>query len=122
MPASVNYIASEWEALGYHFDADYNFVPIEGFTIYGYPNTAAEAYAKEKGFTFVALAPPVPLGDATEDGNVDMKDVLLVRKFIAGLAAAINRYAADVNADNSVDMKDVLLIRKYIAGLIKNFA
>ena len=118
VPASVTYIASEWEALGYHFDADYNFVPIEGFTIYGYPNTAAEAYANEKGFPFVALAPPVSLGDADEDGNITMKDVLLVRKSIAGLVAGINRYAADVDGDGNVTMKDVLMIRKFIAGLV----
>lgn len=29
--------------------------PIEGFTIYGYPNTAAEKYAQENKFTFVSL-------------------------------------------------------------------
>ncbi|MCM1307806.1 MAG: leucine-rich repeat domain-containing protein [Butyrivibrio sp.] len=31
------------------------FVKIPDFTIYGYPNTAAEAYAKENGFAFIAL-------------------------------------------------------------------
>ena len=56
------------------------------------------------------------LGDVDGDGEVSMKDVLLVRKFIAGLVDSIDESAADYNADGSVDMKDVLLIRKFIAG------
>ena len=62
-------------------------------------------------------------GDANRDTNVDMKDVLLIRKFIAHLVQDedINFPAADVNFDGSVDMKDVLLIRKFIAHLIDGF-
>ena len=58
------------------------------------------------------------LGDVDGDGEVSMKDVLLVRKFIAGMVDSIDESAADYNADGSVDMKDVLLIRKFIAGLL----
>ena len=50
-----------------------------------------------------------------------MKDVLKIRKFIAGISSDIDETAADVNRDGSVDMKDVLLIRKFIAGLIASF-
>ena len=60
-------------------------------------------------------------GDADGDGQVSMKDVLLVRKFIAGLVSGIDTSAADVNGDGHVDMKDVLLLRKFIAGLITSF-
>ncbi|MBR3290430.1 MAG: metallophosphoesterase, partial [Clostridia bacterium] len=52
------------------------------------------------------------------DSSVDMKDVLVLRKYIAGMSGEINLVAADVNGDSSVDMKDVLMIRKYIAQLI----
>ena len=55
-------------------------------------------------------------GDLNDDGVVDMKDVLLLRKFIANLTTLSDETVADVNADNSVDMKDVLLMRKYIAN------
>ena len=57
-------------------------------------------------------------GDANSDGAVNMKDVLAIRKCIAGLSADIDLVAADANADGVVNMKDVLSIRKYIAGLI----
>ena len=64
-------------------------------------------------------------GDADGDGEVSMKDVLRIRKFIAGVIKGdflmTDFFAADVNHDNSVDMKDVLLIRKFIAGLIDKF-
>lgn len=63
------------------------------------------------------------LGDANCDKNVDMKDVLTVRKIVANYTEGLvyNEELADVNQDDSVDMKDVLLIRKYIAGLIEKF-
>lgn len=59
------------------------------------------------------------LGDAYEDGQVDMKDVLAMRRYIAGFPAdtLFNIVNADVNKDQTIDMKDVLYLRKYIAGV-----
>ena len=57
-------------------------------------------------------------GDATGDGSVDMKDVLTIRKTIAGLDGDVDKSAADVDGDGELTMKDVLMIRKFIAGLI----
>ena len=56
------------------------------------------------------------LGDADGDGDVTMKDILQVRKAIAGLENNIDEQAADFNRDGNVDMKDVLLARKFIAS------
>ena len=58
-------------------------------------------------------------GDGNGDGVVDMKDVLLLRKFLAGLADEIDQLNADVNVDKSLDMKDVLMIRKFLAHMIE---
>lgn len=57
------------------------------------------------------------LGDATGDGAVNMKDVLAVRKFVAGLTSEIDVAAADTNGDGRVNMKDVLNVRKIVAGI-----
>ena len=59
--------------------------------------------------------------DANGDGNVDMRDVLVTRQFLAGLIDEdeVNYDAADVNGDGSVDARDVLMMRKFIAGLIE---
>ena len=48
-----------------------------------------------------------------------MKDVLTIRKTIAGLGGDVDKEAADVDGDGELTMKDVLTIRKFIAGLIE---
>ena len=55
-------------------------------------------------------------GDANGDGFMNMKDVLAVRKFLAGLDSALTN-DADVNGDGAVNMKDVLAMRRFLAGL-----
>ena len=50
-PASVTSISDE--SFGYYDDN--GLQKIDGFTIYGYPGTAAETYAAENVFAFVAL-------------------------------------------------------------------
>ena len=52
IPASVTSI--EFQALGYYHD-DSGTKKVDGFTILGYSGSAAEAYANENNFTFIAL-------------------------------------------------------------------
>ena len=59
------------------------------------------------------------LGDATGDGNVNMKDVLVLRKFLAGMDVVYNAQNSDVTGDGTVNMKDVLMLRKYLAGIME---
>lgn len=56
-------------------------------------------------------------GDANDDGAVNMKDVLIIRKSIAGLLVTLNKHNADVTPDGAVNTKDVLTLRKFLAGL-----
>ena len=58
------------------------------------------------------------LGDANDDGAVNMKDVLLMRKYLAEMDVSYNEQNADVNVDGEVNMKDVLMLRKYLADMI----
>ncbi len=61
------------------------------------------------------------IGDANGDGAVNMKDVLVLRKVLAGMSVeGYVEAAADVTADGAVNMKDVLQLRKFIAGLVKS--
>ena len=56
-------------------------------------------------------------GDVNNDGVVDLKDVILIRRFIVGgWDVDVDTEAADVNNDGVVDLKDVILIRRFIAG------
>ncbi len=61
------------------------------------------------------------LGDANDDGFVNMKDVLTLRKVLADFDVPINNFNADVNRDSLVNMKDVLMIRQFLADIIKSF-
>ena len=58
-------------------------------------------------------------GDANGDGLVTLKDVLLLRRVVAGVATLPEVYAdnADVNRDGIVTLKDILLLRKVVAGV-----
>lgn len=56
-------------------------------------------------------------GDANGDEVIDLKDVIIIRRYIAGgWNMDINTENADVNNDDKIDLKDVILIRRYIAG------
>ena len=60
--------------------------------------------------------PDVVYGDANGDDSVNMKDVLFLRKYIAGYNIEINKTNCDLNMDEAINMKDVLILRKHIAG------
>lgn len=53
-------------------------------------------------------------GDINSDGNVDLKDVTLIRRLVTGYNVTANKSAADVNGDGEITMKDVVLIRRYV--------
>ena len=55
-------------------------------------------------------------GDANVDQNVNLKDVLVLRQYLAGLAQLTSVPHADVNGDGEVNMKDVLMLRRYLLG------
>lgn len=57
-------------------------------------------------------------GDANDDCEVNMKDVLIIRKYLAGISVSIDMKTADADGSGEVNMKDVLLLRKYIANII----
>ena len=62
--------------------------------------------------------------DANDDGRIDMKDVLAVRKYMAKIIGKrdINFLAADVNVDSLVNAHDLLYIRKVILSIITDVA
>ena len=72
--------------------------------------TAAETTGTE--------ATELKAGDANADNEVNMKDVLTIRKYLAGLDVVIDLNGADAMADGEVNMKDVLALRQFLAGII----
>ena len=58
------------------------------------------------------------LGDVNKDGVVDIKDVTVLRRYLAGTTAEadVDVQASDCNGDGVVDIKDVTILRRYLAG------
>lgn len=98
------------------------FSGCNNLTIYGYTGTAAENYALENGFTFIALD-EITLGDVNEDGAIDYFDAMAVLQYDAELIELtdIQLLAGDVNHDGSVDSFDAVKILQYDAELIGDF-
>ena len=115
IPESVTHIG--WRAFGYYLDYEtFEEKKMSDFHIYCHRGTDAERYAFENDIEYTLLKRPnADYGDANCDGNIDMLDVLLIRKYIAKQPIELDTNIADVTCDDSVDMLDVLLIRKYIA-------
>lgn len=56
-------------------------------------------------------------GDLNEDTSIDVRDVILLRKFIAGgYEVIIDEDSADVLKDGILNVKDVTTLRRFIAG------
>ncbi len=70
----------------------------------------------------VTEAPAILYGDANEDGKINMKDVLLLRQYLAnydydtGVSTVSIGAGADANGNGTINMKDVLLLRQYLAN------
>lgn len=74
----------------------------------------------EKVTDYAAAAePPAPdfiLGDADDNGQVDVQDVLRVLQYAAGWDTSVSN--ADVTNDGAVDVNDAVRILQYCAGEI----
>lgn len=57
------------------------------------------------------------VGDVNNDGSIDLKDVVLLRRSLTGgWDVTVDDAYADVNRDGAVDLKDVVILRRYLAG------
>ncbi len=100
----------------------------EGYTIDGFDSsttgtkTVMVQYGGQTATFVVEIKEAECLyGDANGDQIIDMKDVVLLRKYMAEFDYDLNtstvavEAGADVNGDGVFDMKDVVLLRKYMA-------
>ncbi len=89
------------------------FEGCEGLTVYGTKGSAAETFAKDKGFDFFAIV----WGDANEDQKVTALDIIRYKKYLSsdGITMGIG---ADTNGDNAYDSTDVAKLKRYFAELV----
>jgi len=56
-------------------------------------------------------------GDLNDDGDIDLADLMLLRRHLAGWTdLGLNGEAADCNGDGDIDLADLMLLRRYLAG------
>lgn len=93
------------------------FSKCDNLTIYGYSNSYAETYAEENGINFVALDKKTLYGDVNLDGKIDVIDVTLLQRYIAGESVLTDDAvkAADFYKDRIIDVLDVTAIQTFIA-------
>ncbi|MCR5122591.1 MAG: hypothetical protein K6B74_09260 [Ruminococcus sp.] len=56
------------------------------------------------------------LGDVDNDNDVDIDDLTLLQKSVAGWRVSINKKNADVYPDGDIDIYDLAVLQQYIAG------
>ena len=102
----------------YGHTINYSYIKVSVFRNAASESTATEPSVettkKAAGTTRIEV---LYYGDANGDGSVNMKDVLILRKFLAGMDVTLVDEAADVTIDGDVNMKDVLLLRKFLANI-----
>ena len=54
-------------------------------------------------------------GDINGDGSIDIKDVTILKQYLAKWKVSINAENADVNGDGEINIKDLTLIKQFIA-------
>ncbi len=111
IPKSITMIQN---AFGYYFEKGQGILKVEDFTIYGYADTEAEAYATSHEFDFVVLEDVK--GDINNDTVADVKDVTTLQMHLASYDVEVNENALDVNGNSVVDVTDVTTLQMLLAG------
>lgn len=75
---------------------------------------SATAYSKVA--TITVQSKPHVTGDLDGDGEANMKDVTLLKRYLAGWDVEIRTDDADFNGDGELNMKDVTILKRYLAG------
>lgn len=91
---------------------------IIGRDVYGY--TAASPFElQDKVYLGQIDEPPLAVGDVNADDVVDIRDVTMVQRYLAGILTLDSRQlaAADFVGDGQVDISDATFIQRYIAHL-----
>ena len=61
-------------------------------------------------------------GDANGDGEINTKDIILIRRYVAakdpitGISTIEVSTGADANGDGEINTKDIILVRRYVAA------
>ena len=109
IPASVKTLGKY--AVGYY---GVGYVE-DDFTINCYTGTEAHRYAVANGINYELLdSDGIKSGDVNGDGNIDMKDITDLQRYVNGWKVAIVPTGADVDVSGEINMKDITTLQKLI--------
>ncbi len=63
----------------------------------------------------IVSASAVTYGDANSDGEVSVKDLVILSQYIAGFPVTVDTLVSDVNSDGEITMKDAVRIAQHLA-------
>ncbi len=96
----------------FYFSADGRNVQVE------YYSTVNEGYwLKENFYTFTLDKVDPRYGDVNDDAQVNVLDLIRLKKVLAKVEVKYNGRTADCNIDKSVDVYDLTALRKKILGI-----
>ncbi len=113
-------------SIGYNGNFEFNG------TIYGYPNSTAQAYAEKYGYKFEPIGEQPPTeetetlyGDANLDGDVTIADSVAILQYLANGDEYALSEKAEINADccnvgDGVNTEDALAVQKLDAKVISD--
>ena len=114
MSYSVAADGGEPEAVGQTF----SFTPDEaGQRVFKF--TASNGFRASETYTLTLTAREVGLlpGDVNGDGGVDVRDSVMLNRYLAGWSGVeVDAKASDVNGDGVIDVRDLVRLRRYLAG------
>ena len=108
--ATLTFTVSESAPKGYEAAVSLTYDPDDIFDV-NYDNVPVDMFPGS-----VRISGRVA-GDANGDGKLTLKDVVLIRRWMAGgWNVTIDETLADVNSDRTVNLEDVVLLRRYLSG------
>ncbi len=69
-----------------------------------------------KAVYVITDAAPYPVGDINLDGEIGMKDAMLLYSHVSGVRLLDDPSIGDYNADTIVNMRDVMLLYQFVSG------
>ncbi|MBQ4465828.1 MAG: leucine-rich repeat protein [Oscillospiraceae bacterium] len=89
-------------------------------TLYGGADSAAAAFAAERGIAFQA-AEVLATGDVNADGEIDILDVIVLNQYLLGAVTldSMQTAAADTDRNGTTDTTDSLVLLKYVVEIIE---
>ncbi|HAQ63443.1 MAG TPA: hypothetical protein DCR23_03170 [Ruminococcaceae bacterium] len=89
-------------------------------TVYGYLDTAAQAYAEDNGYNFIYLD-TIVAGDMNKDGECDFTDYAMMKTYVSSSDIQLTNYqkiSTDINSDGAYDAFDLFYIDKIVNSLV----